>query len=596
MAELPSKIDETLCSLQKAAKAWHEMPDADRAAVARACRAQLATMDLDWVPSDLQCLGIEPSKRDANNTVGFDPFLFVSATAERLDSVAAALAGSLKRPEPERQLADGGLAVYPMGPVNAQSAPGCNVELWAAPPSEAVDADAAAAPQGDAALGASIVLGAGNQNFLTTVDVIERAFVHKECVLLKHHPIRPFMAGVFAHIFEPLAACGAYAQCLDADLAGAHSAFITHPAVAHIHMTGSGATHDRIVAALKAAGREEVQFTSELGCVSPWIVCPGKQREGVWEEAELMHHAKLLTDSFKSSCSMNCLSPKVLVLPSESAWPQRKQFLEALKGRLAAVPQPPPYYPGAHARFSAFEKEYPDAEKIEAPPLQPAGDAMTTGVYPGQDLTPLPSLLVDVGAIGSASCRPYALQNEAFAPVLAVATVEGSAEEFPMAAAKAVNEHLFGTLSCTLVSPDGRDEAMDAVISELNYGVVAVNMWAALAYSNPLSVWGGAPGSYTREKPQSGLEFIGNMAKVPGVQKGVVVSPFANKGLVNDKAIPLVVLDSLLVLVSGKRFVLPRVLGILLGRGFGFLPRSLPSARSAEDAAEASRARRCMGS
>ena len=52
--------------------------------------------------------------------------------------------------------------------------------------------------------GLCVVLGAGNQNFLTGVDVIERAFMHKECVLLKQHPIRPFMAAPFEHIFQPL--------------------------------------------------------------------------------------------------------------------------------------------------------------------------------------------------------------------------------------------------------------------------------------------------------------------------------------------------------------------------------------------------------
>ncbi|CAE8586373.1 unnamed protein product [Polarella glacialis] len=28
-------------------------------------------------------------------------------------------------------------------------------------------------------------------------------------------------------------------------------------------------------------------------------------------------------EAFKSSCSMNCLSPKLLVLPSDEVWPQR---------------------------------------------------------------------------------------------------------------------------------------------------------------------------------------------------------------------------------------------------------------------------------
>merc|ERR1712039_779501 len=51
-------------------------------------------------------------------------------------------------------------------------------------------------------------------------------------------------------------------------------------------------------------------------------------------------------------------------------------------------------------------------------------------------------------------------------------------------------------------------------------------MWAALSYSNPLGVWGGAPGSYTKEKPESGVEFVGNAAGIPNVAKSVCTSPF----------------------------------------------------------------------
>merc|ERR1712061_501004 len=122
---------------------------------------------------------------------------------------------------------------------------------------------------------------------------------------------------------------------------------------------------------------------------------------------------------------MNCLSPKLLVLPSEAVWSQRAQFLEALRQKLASMPQPPPYYPGAHQRFASFQREYPDAECIVAPPSQTAGRGLHKAAYAalGQNIEPLPSLLVDVGTIGDAASRPYALQTEAFAPVLAVATV-----------------------------------------------------------------------------------------------------------------------------------------------------------------------------
>merc|ERR1711988_1539856 len=99
---------------------------------------------------------------------------------------------------------------------------------------------------------------------------------------------------------------------------------------------------------------------------------------------------------------MNCLSPKVLVLPSEAIWEQRPAFLKALRDKIAVLELPPPFYPGAHKRFAEFEAQYPDAEHIEAPPAQDPRHALNKAVYGhlGQDLTPLCSLLVDVGTIG----------------------------------------------------------------------------------------------------------------------------------------------------------------------------------------------------
>lgn len=573
---LPASIDEALCKLQQSAKSWADLPDAERAAVARACRKQLATLNMDWEEDNMRCIGIEPSKRDAYNTTGMDPFLFIASTADRLDKIADALEGKLEnlsKQEPKK-LPESETVIYAMGQLG-QSSPGCTLEVWSAKNGEAA-AEGAARDRA-----ASIVLGAGNQNFLTSVDVIERAFIHKECVFLKHHPIRPFIAPAFLHIFEPLVNAGAFAQCLDGELGGAHEAFICHKSVSHVHMTGSGATHDRIVASLKKAGRDEVGFSSELGCVSPWIICPGTGGNLQWAKAAIDHHTTMLTSAFKSSCSMNCLSPKVLVLPTQEVWPQRGEFLDALRKRMSVAPDMPPYYPGAHKRYDDFAKEYPSAEKIEAPPTQPVEDAVKTPPYPGQDFKMLPSLLVDVGTIGADDFKPYALKNEAFAPVLAIATVAcESAEEFPLAAARAMNKEAFGNLSCTLIYPDERSESLDKVVQELQYGCVGINVWPALGYSNPLGVWGAFPGQYSPSNPQSGQEFVGNSAGLPSVSKGVLVSPFVNKGVAMDKPIPMLVLDSLQVFVSGKSFAVPRILGIMASRAFGLLPRKMSTSSS----------------
>jgi len=155
-------------------------------------------------------------------------------------------------------------------------------------------------------------------------------------------------------------------------------------------------------------------------------------------------------------------------------------------------------------------------------------------------------------------------------PCNATVACEG-AKEFPLLAAKAANKHIFGTLSCNLIYPDERDEALDEVLRTLNYGTVAVNFWAAFTYGNALSVWGGAPGSYKTSSSSSGLGFVGNAARIPSPLKAVGISPFVNKGVVMGSAMPYIVAHALMILISGKRFVGMRIAGLLFRRLFGLL-------------------------
>lgn len=60
----------------------------------------------------------------------------------------------------------------------------------------------------------------------------------------------------------------------------------------------------------------QVPITSELGCVTPWLVVPGP-----WSEAEVTHHARQLANAVINNCSCNCLAPKVSVTAVRSeAW------------------------------------------------------------------------------------------------------------------------------------------------------------------------------------------------------------------------------------------------------------------------------------
>ena len=87
----------------------------------------------------------------------------------------------------------------------------------------------------------TLVLGAGNQSFLTLLDALQRALVDGETVLVKHHPLRPWLADPFAKILGPLVELDVVAQTLDAGVVEA-SALVADPRVGHVHITGSEAS------------------------------------------------------------------------------------------------------------------------------------------------------------------------------------------------------------------------------------------------------------------------------------------------------------------------------------------------------------------
>jgi hypothetical protein len=110
-------------------------------------------------------------------------------------------------------------------------------------------------------------------------------------------------------------------------------------------MTGSVAVHDRIVwgGNNRDTGRFRVgssglpgrpiprltkDITSELGCVTPTIVVPGR-----WSDDELQYHAENVATMVAHSASCLCVSAKLLV--TRRGWPQRQAFLDRVASVIA---------------------------------------------------------------------------------------------------------------------------------------------------------------------------------------------------------------------------------------------------------------------
>lgn len=96
--------------------------------------------------------------------------------------------------------------------------------------------------------GVMLVLGCGNQSFLTVTDALEGLFVRQRVVLVKHHPLRGVgLEPILRKLMAPLYEAGYFDSALDTGSAEANTALVYSPLVKAVHMTGGKATHDAIV-------------------------------------------------------------------------------------------------------------------------------------------------------------------------------------------------------------------------------------------------------------------------------------------------------------------------------------------------------------
>ena len=145
--------------------------------------------------------------------------------------------------------------------------------------------------------GLMMVLGAGNQAFLSFVDILQVTFTRNYVVYLKQHPIRNYANAIYERLLAPLLSRGYLA--IEAHSTNKRSSdLVYHPEVDALHMTGGKATHDLLVWGVDSKEREQnlkartpkVQnVTSELGAVTPWVVVPAK-----YTEAELTQQAQIV--------------------------------------------------------------------------------------------------------------------------------------------------------------------------------------------------------------------------------------------------------------------------------------------------------------
>ncbi len=288
-----------------------------------------------------------------------------------------------------------------------------------------------------------------------------------------------------------------------------------HAGIDEIHITGSDKTFEAIVfgpgsegAARKAEHQPLLtkRVTAELGNVSPVIVVPGP-----WSDSDIAYHAEHLVTMLTNNAGFNCNATRVII--QHSAWAQRDQLLREVRHVLSRVPPRAAYYPGAQERQQSFVAAHPDAEQFGTAARGQLPWTLVTGVDPRSE-------------------DDVCFTTEAFCGLFAETNIDGAgvAEYLDRAVAFA-NEHLWGTLNATfLVHPASLKDpaaaaAVDRAITNLRYGTVAVNCWAAAGYTLCTSTWGAFPGHDIYDI-QSGTGVVHNTLMFDRPQKTVIRAPF----------------------------------------------------------------------
>jgi acyl-CoA reductase-like NAD-dependent aldehyde dehydrogenase len=357
----------------------------------------------------------------------------------------------------------------------------------------------------------SLILGAGNVSAIVAMDVLSKLFGENQVVIVKMNPVNAYVGAYLAQAFEPLIRDGFLRIVYGGADVGEY--LCQHSQIQSIHITGSHRTHDTIVwgatateqRSRKATNHPRITkpITSELGCVTPILVVPGK-----WSKSDITFQARQVASTIAHNASFNCAAGQVLV--TASGWAQRDEFLAAIRRELAAIPPRQAYYPGTQDRYRAFLDRYPQSA--------PLG----TG---NSEIVPW-TIIPDVPPIAG----EYALTEEAFCGILVEVTLNAqTAPNFLTQAVDFANDCLWGTLSCTvLIDSQTQSQyrsALDSAIANLRYGAIGINLWSAMLFYLGSTTWGAYPGNPLTDIG-SGMGFVHNSYLFDRPQKSVVYAPF----------------------------------------------------------------------
>ncbi|MFI8975518.1 aldehyde dehydrogenase family protein [Nocardia asteroides] len=503
-------VDAALAELAEGERAWARLPLAGRRALLDRTLELTRGHAEEWVRTAAGIKGLAPGSPLLGEEWMSGPYALASALRVLSHTLAELEQG--RSPLAKAKFGSAGdqvtVGVLPTGIFDELLLNGFSAEVWLARgvSSAAAKTEAGLAQRDPARTGGiGAVLGAGNITSIAPLDTLYELIAHNRVVALKLNPVTDPLRPVLEKVLAPLIEAGVLRVLTGGPEVGAY--LVAHERVAHVHMTGSAATHDAIVWGVgadaetrKKAGTPllDKPISSELGGVSPTIVLPG-----VWSAADIAYQAEHIATQRLHNGGYNCVAAQAVIISAD--WPQKAEFLAALRTAVDRAPARPPYYPGSADRSAGARTSYPAAE-----PLGPEGGRLlVTGLTTATD--------------------EQLLTREYFAPVLGVVEIPGSGAEFAHAAADAANERFIGTLGVNIVAHPGTIAALgpefDDLIARLRYGTIAVNAWTAVGYLTPTAAWGAFPG-HTLDDVQSGIGIVHNAWLIDQVERTIVRGPF----------------------------------------------------------------------
>lgn len=507
----PADLDRTLTHLTAHKHNWLQVSIAQRIQYLEQCLVNLDRVADAWANASCQAKGLDPNAAIAGEEWIAGPLGTAMGIRSLITTLQSWQSGQ-PRTAPLRQYQGQSIAqVFPENFMERLLLLGYCGEVWLEP--NLPPTQGKIYRQKNSLGQLCLVLGAGNLSCIAPLDAIHQLFAENHTVLLKMNPVNAYIGPFLEQVFAPLITDGFLAIVYGGAELGSY--LCQHPGIDTIHITGSEATHDKIVwgehpEQQKAIGQPKLNkpISSELGGVTPILVVPGQ-----WSRSDLEFQARHIASMVAHNGSFDCVAGKVLVLAQD--WPQREEFLSLLHQTLAQTPTRKAYYPAAQERYQAFCNAYPNHLVLSSP---------QSPQIPSEHLpwTVLPNIPAHAGE--------YALSQEAFCSILAEVTIAAqTAAEFLPAAVDFVNHSVAGNLGCmVLIDPRTQRQhaaELDAAIAALQYGVIGINAWAGAAFIFAGLAWGAFPGN-PLHRIQSGQGFVHNTYLFDHPQKSVLRLPF----------------------------------------------------------------------